>query len=383
MTHNGWQQQPGQWQAQQPGAPRTQEVELPLQLRGPFLREFVPDGAYKHRGAQIAAVVFYKNGGHSVITVRGSQHQNKPLVGRPTSVCQVARGRHQVSFEMQLPTLGDQADFTCAVDVNWEVQDFHLVAEKRVVDVEKMLRPPLLARLRSVTRRHGLDGAQHADEAIQDELTSGHWSALGADIGLTTEVFVRIDLGRAAADHNQDLVRVRHDASVQSAVDRATAVRIQHNLADARRLIEAGEAEQYAVLLAQDPSRANEILGTLQAQAKEQRQGALEYLTRLIDNGVVQRHQVEGQVQLLIDYAKSVGANAFENGLPQPATGLMPPPVRDAVLDAPVPKPEEDAVRDEVPDAVPPTPPAAQIPPPPPHPPFVPPVESEPTEGAG
>jgi len=144
MTHNGWQQQPGQWQPQQPGAPRTQEVELPLQLRGPFLREFVPDGAYKHRGAQIAAVVFYKNGGHSVITVRGSQHQNKPLVGRPTSVCQVARGRHQVSFEMQLPTLGDQADFTCAVDVNWEVQDFHLVAEKRVVDVEKMLRPPLL-----------------------------------------------------------------------------------------------------------------------------------------------------------------------------------------------------------------------------------------------
>ncbi|MBD0738512.1 hypothetical protein [Streptomyces sp. CBMA29] len=329
MTHNTWSGRPGPWQ-QPPragGNSFVQDVELPMNLRGPFLREFVPQSGHKHRGAQIASVVFYRNGGHSVITVRGAHHENKPMMARPTSVCLIARGRHQVSFEMQLPTQGDQSDFTCQVDINWEVTDFHLVAEKRVVDVERMLRPPLLGRLRGITRRHGLSGAQAADEAIQAELAGGHWSPFGGDIGLATQVFVRIDLGRAASDHYQALTQVQHDATVQAAVDRAEAARVEANLADARKLIDAGEAEQYAVLLARDPSRATEILGALQTQAKQQRQGALEYLTRLIDQGVVQRHQVEGQVQQLIEYAKAVGGSLIDHGLPQPATSLLPPPV--------------------------------------------------------
>jgi hypothetical protein len=366
MTNNGWQQQQGPWRPPQPQLYaqqlRQQQFELPLQLKGPFLQEFAPQGGYKHHGAQVASVVFYRNGGHSVITVRGAQHHDKPLMGRPTSVCLIARGRHQVSFEMNLPTRGDQADFICAVDVNWEVADFHLVAEKRVVDVEKMLRPPLLARLRSITRRHGLEGAQAADEAIQTELAAGHWSGFGSDIGLVTQVFVRIDLGRAAADHNQELVKVRHEATVQSAVDRAAAERVQANLADARRLIEAGEAEQYAVLLAQDPARAGEILGTLQAQAREQRRDALDYLSRLIDKGVVQRHQIDGPVRQMLDYARSVSADIFDNGLPQPATGLVPPPSAGPA------------------DTAPPIPPAADAPPLPPHPPA---VTTWPNGGAG
>ncbi|HEY5834182.1 hypothetical protein [Streptomyces sp.] len=361
MTQNAW-PPPGPG-GRPPQFAQQQEVELPLQLQGPFVREFVPQTTYKHRGAQIASVVFYGNGGHSVITVRGSQHHGKPMFGRPTSVCHIARGRHQVSFEMELPTLGDQANFQCAVDVNWEVQDFHLVAEKRVVDVEKMLRPPLLARLRMITRRHRLDGAQAADEAIQAELADGRWTSFGADLGLATEVFVRIDLGRAAADHNQDIVQVRHNATVQSAIDQAAAARVKANLPAARQLIEAGEAEHYVHLLAQDPARAADVLGALQIQAKEQRQGALEYLTRLIDQGIVQRHQVEGQVQMLIDFARTVGGKVFEGGLPQPATALATPPVIRPAIPPGAPQPEDGAA---------PSAPAAQTPPLPPMPPLPP-----------
>lgn len=331
----------GQWPGPQGTGHWVQEVELPRELRGPFLKEFVPQGSYRHRGAQIASVVFYRNGGHSVLTVRGAQDHRKPLIGRPSSICHIARGRHQVSFGMALPTRGDQADFACAVDVNWEVADFHLVAEKRVVDVEKMLRPPLLARLRVLTRRHGLDGAQSADEAIQAELAGGSWASFGSEIGLSTEVFVRIDLGRATADFHQSMVRVQYDAGVQSARDQAAAARVQANLPAAKALIEAGEAAQYAHLLAQDPGRAHDILGALQVQAKEQREGALEYLTRLIDQGVVQRHQVEGQVQMLIDYARAMGGKVFEGGLPQPPTALVAPPAEPAVTQHPQPPPTQ------------------------------------------
>ncbi|HEY3479481.1 MAG TPA: hypothetical protein VGL02_11360 [Streptomyces sp.] len=349
----------------------TQEVQLPHDLRGPFFRELVPEGAYKHRGAQLAAVLFYRNGGHRVVTVRGAQDTGKPLFGRPTSVCLIVRGRHQVSFEMRLPTLGDQGDFHCGVDVNWEVQDFHLVAEKRVVDVEKMLRPPLLARLRVITRRHGLAGAQAADEAIQAELAGGHWASFGAEIGLLTEVFVRIDLGQAASDHNQAIVQVQHNATVQSAMDQAAAARIQANLPAAKALIEAGEAQQYATLLAQNPGQAADILGALQMQAREQRQGALEYLTHLIDQGVVQRHQVEGQVQMLIDYARTVSGSVFTDGLPQAPTALPTPPGATPPAGTPfvvpptvVPPPEDVRPAPAPATDAPPRPPMPPTPPP-------------------
>ncbi|GAB3960393.1 hypothetical protein GCM10028832_18050 [Streptomyces sparsus] len=314
------------------GRPAPANVRLPDDLRGPFLSEMMPDSPYRHVGLQQAAVVHYANGGHSIITVRGAQHHNRPQFRkRPVSVCLIAQGRHQSSFEMQLPTRGDEGNFTCAVDIHWEVSDFLLAAEKRVVDVEKMLRAPMLARLRTFTRRYGLDGAQEADEAIQDQLATGGWASFGADIGLTTMVYVRIDLGRAAADHKQALLSVQHTAIVQSAQDQADAARVQSNLVAAQDLIAAGEAGQYAHLLAQDPTRAGEILHELQGQARQQRQGALEYLTRLIDQGVVQRHQVEGQVQQLIDYARSTGGALFDNGLPQPPTAL-PAPSADGTL---------------------------------------------------
>ncbi|MFJ5279281.1 hypothetical protein [Streptomyces parvulus] len=311
----------------QPNDSGAADVALPDDLRGPFLREFTQDGPYQHAGLQRAAVVHYRKGGYSVITAQRAEHFERPRLGRyPASVCLIARGRHQASFEMELPSRGDQGSFTCAVDVHWEVADYVLAAEKRVVDVEKMLRAPLLARLRVLTRRYGLDAAQQADEAIQGELMSGTWAAFGEELGLSTVVYVRIDLGLAATDHHKTLLDVRHTAIVRSAQDQADAARVQANLSTARELIAAGEAGQYAHLLAQDPARAEDILRELQSQAREQREGALQYLSRLIDQGVVQRHQVEGQVQRLIDYARMTGGALFDDGLPQPPTALPAPP---------------------------------------------------------
>ncbi|MFF3482461.1 hypothetical protein ACFYXC_04190 [Streptomyces sp. NPDC002701] len=319
MTYNQW------------GQPQHEEFILPHDLRGPFVREFASQAAYRHRNSQVASVLFYRNGGHSVITVRGAEHVNKPLMGRPTSVCWIARGRHQASFQLELPTYGDRSTFKAGADVHWEVRDFYLAAEKRVVDVERMLRPPLEARLRGVSRRYGLDSAQQVDEAIQNELASGRWNDFGVDLGLATQVYIRIDLGRAAAEHQAQMVAVEKGSKVQEAIDVAHKARIAANLDDAQRLIGAGETVQYATMLAQDPSRAHEILAVLQQQAREQRQGALDYLTNLINQGVVQRHQIDDQVQALIDYSRTVATGVFPAGLPQAPTSLPIPPMPPAL----------------------------------------------------
>ncbi|MEV7389514.1 hypothetical protein [Streptomyces sp. NPDC091215] len=301
---------------------QDEQFVLPHDLRGPFIREFAPQATYRHRNSQVASVLYYKNGGYSVITVRGAEHHNKPLMGNPTSVCWIARGRHQVSFQLMLPTHGDRSWFRAGADVNWEVHDFYLAAEKRVVDVERMLRPSLEARLRGLSRRYSLDSAQQVDEAIQDELASGRWSDFGVDLGLVTQVFVRIDLGQAAAGHQMQTVAVEKDSMVQEAIDTVNRARIAANIDDAQRLIMAGEAVQYGHMLALDPSRAHEILGVLQQQAREQRQGALDYLTNLINQGVVQRRQIDDQVQALIDFSRTVSTGVFPNDLPQAPTSL-------------------------------------------------------------
>ncbi|WP_030955560.1 hypothetical protein [Streptomyces sp. NRRL S-481] len=347
MTHNGWGQQ---WQPQQPQNWQA-EFALPHDLRGPFVREFTPQGGYRHQHSQVASVLYYRNGGHSVVTVRGAEHHNKPLMGKPTSVCWVARGQHQVSFQLELPTSGDRSRFKAGADVNWEVRDFHLAAEKRVVDVERMLRPPLESRLRGISRRYGLDSAQQVDEAIQDELASGRWSDFGADLGLVTQVFIRIDLGQAAADHHAQMVAVEKSSEVQQAMDTAQKARVMANMEDAQKLISAGEATQYAHLLAQDPSRAQDILAELQRQARDQRQGALDYLTNLINQGVVQRHQIDDQVRALIDFSRTASSTVFQNGVPPAPTALPAPPVPPhpplppaAVSDAPpIPPPAAPA----------------------------------------
>ncbi|WP_399887553.1 hypothetical protein ACGH7X_23270 [Streptomyces sp. BBFR51] len=307
-----------------PHQPGATDPALPDDLRGPFLDEIFPDGPYKHRGLQRAAVVFYRNGGHSVITAQRAEHFGRPMLGKkPKSVCLIARGRYQASFQMPLPSRGDQGDFLCAVDVHWEVADFALTAEKQVRDVEKMLRAPLLARLRILTRRYGLEAAQAADEAIQAELAGGAWADFGTELGLSTVVYVRVDLGQAARDHQAELVDVRYAAGRQSAQDQADAARVQANLSAARELIAAGETEQYAILLAQDPSQAKELLGELQSQARENREDALAFLSRLIENDMVQSHQIDrAVVQQLLDYAKVTGGALFAGGLPQPPAPL-------------------------------------------------------------
>ncbi|MFB7652128.1 MULTISPECIES: hypothetical protein [unclassified Streptomyces] len=389
----------------QQGAPNTHgsaDAALPDDLRGPFLDEIFPEGPYKHRGQQRAAVVYYRNGGHSVVTAQGARHVDRPRLSRqPTSVCLIARGKYQASFEMELPSYDNRGDFLCAVDVHWEVADFALAAEKRVRDVEKMLCAPLLARLRVFTRRYGLDAADAADAAIQDELAGGAWESFGAELGLSTMVYVRIDLGQAARDHRKRLLDVEHASGVRSAQDDADAARVRANLSSARELIAAGKTEQYAILLARDPSQAPKILRELQDEVRQEREGALEFLSRLIENDMVQRHQIEGPVvQQLLDFARMNGGGAlFDQGLPQPPVPLpaqstpalpappgavLPPPTVQQTVTAwhpaasaapppvppqpPTPTPANGVSAPPVPPVPPPVPPVAPTPPPPPAP---------------
>ena len=70
---------------------------------GPFLKEYPPNGVQPQVSAQKALVLFYRNGGHSVVTVTGTRHVDKRALARPHTVCEIALGTYQTPLEMELP----------------------------------------------------------------------------------------------------------------------------------------------------------------------------------------------------------------------------------------------------------------------------------------
>ncbi|MFE9423576.1 hypothetical protein ACFYNO_11520 [Kitasatospora sp. NPDC006697] len=321
------------------------DTELPQKLAGPFVRELHPQKRYTHRDHQLASVVFYRNGGHSVLTLQSRTHERRPWwfpwqVRRPAAVVQIAGGEHQSSFELRLPAKGDKDSFVTSVDVNWEVEKHLLAANKRLVDVGVMLRPRILDLLRTVSRGFDLADAERADWEIKKVQESEAWKEIGKEYGIRTRVFVRIDLGEAA----QAIEKARNDEAVELARDQAREVRRRHNMQEALHVVRSGAADQYAFLLAQDPGRAHEVLGEVQRLAREHQQTAVDFVGKLVAEGVVQRHQLDESVQQLITHAMlgrlAPGAAWPEGGLPTMPTLLDPDRrPRPAVADQPGPEP--------------------------------------------
>jgi hypothetical protein len=302
------------------------DIVLPQRLSGPFVQELHPVERYRHRSSQLAAVVYYRNRGHSVITLQESTHHRRPwLLRTPYAVTLLARGRHQSSFELPLPAAGDKDNFATAVDVNWEVSDYLRAGETRLVDVALMLKPKVQDRLRTISRQFDLAQAEKADRAIKAELRNEEWQSIGAEYGVWTEVFVRIDLGRAA----RAIEDARTEQAVEGARDEARRERVRANMAEARLYVLGGEAEQFAYMWAQDPARAAEVLTAIQTLVKERRENAVEFLKKLLDDGVVQRHQLDEPIQRLlraaVDGRLAPAPIAVEDGLPVMPTLLDEP----------------------------------------------------------
>ncbi|WP_051764832.1 hypothetical protein [Streptomyces sp. NRRL F-5135] len=300
----------GQWQGRPPSGDDADASswESPA---GPLVRERRPP--YRRESGQIAAVLLYSNGGHSVVWPDRREDHDRPMLRPPYTVFEVLLGRNVTVFDLALPAAGDAQFFDTRVEAHWEVEDPVEVVRKGVWDVSELLYGELLQELRQVSRRFRLTEAQRADEAIQDELRGGRID-LGRDLGLRLRIHVFVDLSdtvrrRKSEVEEIDLDMTRDEAQAEADRRREAAERrlVRERAAELEAVLRRGEEAEIISLMAKNPEKEWEIR---QAIREERRQGQADFLNlfnRLLDTGHLERHDIGDQMYDMLQYLRESG----------------------------------------------------------------------------
>lgn len=266
-----------------------EELTIPENIAGPFLRErILRERGFRHAGVQVASVLFYQDGGHSVITSQGADHTHRPSRwARPTSVCEIARGRHVTTFDVELPALGAATFFETRVKLRWEVTDYRLVAEKRLFSVEEDLGPEIVDRLQDVSGRYAVQHAQEANRAVRSEITAGKWADIGREVGLRTRMFVEVGTDRAHIDF-----------VAGARLDDAEAQRVAIRYKGFAAIAQGTDAEKYAYLMASGDGKevAELVRMMIDSQAEEQRENR-DFLVRMAREGRVNTPELDAYIR--------------------------------------------------------------------------------------
>ena len=258
--------------------------------KGPFLQENPPTGGLPRMSAEKTSVVFYRNGGYSMVTALGVRHVDRPLLARPYTVCEIVVGTFVTPLRIELPAAGSTAFFKAEVDIEWEVTDPHLVAVQAVKDVATRLTAPILERLREVTLSYRVTDAEQANRVITRECAGGRWSDLGAELGLRVRLYVRLGVDDDAIEH----ARKKRGVDAEAEVTRRRQ--------DAfRRMLQGGELEQLSFMLAADPDGAKDFLEKIRQEGRQDEKERIDRLYAMAIAGELASTDVETQVLNLLN----------------------------------------------------------------------------------
>ncbi|WP_318212132.1 hypothetical protein [Streptomyces sp. SJL17-1] len=277
--------------------------------RGPLIAEYAPP--YRRRSGKVASVLLYRNGGHRVVWPDRTEDVNKPMLGSAYTIFEVQLGRNVTEFRLQLPAAGDGVFFEAVARVQWVVTDPHLVVREQVEDVAELLHDELLDGLRRISRRFRITEAQRADEAVREELSTGRLR-FGSDIGLRTRVHVFVDLDDSvkAEVSRRDRVVVTMEADERVAEaerrrDAADRALIADRAREMEELLRRGDFAQIAHHMAMHPDKQWEIRTQLQRERREGQEDYLAVFNRLLDTGVLERHDIGEQMYQVLMYLRT------------------------------------------------------------------------------
>lgn len=256
-------------------------VVSPTDLACPIIRERPVGSLEMLRGLALArprtAVV--------VVTARGDYlpYTDSPpsttdlLRRRARYVSEVDLGQHRTRIHCELPSSGDVFRFAGEVDLHWQVSDPVQVVRDGLRDVRAALEPWVLAQLRSVTR--GYTEAQSAQaEAKANEALRDLPEA--AKFGLSAMALVQFGMDDAVRDR----------------------LRLEARVAAYRQMIAAGDLNQFALRLADDRQDVAAVVQSLAEDRDHHRRELVDFVTKLIDSGAIERHQIDDQVRAALQW---------------------------------------------------------------------------------
>ena len=309
-------------QAQPKGADLAQQPEPQT---GPILREAPWDGKLARARAHVAVVVVYHRGDHHVVWPH--ERNRVQLHRRPTTMYEVDLGLRRTVLTADLPSRGYAGSFHASITVQWRVFDPSAVVRHQVLDIEEALSATLLHRARGIARDFSIDQVTAAEDEINDQLggvaievtaPTGIEQArreatdrgyLGAEYGLWTRAITHLTLDEAATEHNTKMMKLKWAIEEEEAEHKLRVVknRNEHEItaervAVYRQIVAAGDVERFALRLASNPDEISAITAIIREDQLTSRRDTIDFISRMVDSGVVERWEVSDQVREALEW---------------------------------------------------------------------------------
>lgn len=200
------------------------------------------------------------------------------------TVYEVDTGLHTTSIRTELPSASEAFAFQAEIDCRWSVQNPKLIVTHGIRDVREVLAPVIFERLRGVTRGYEIENAAKAETAANQEIRAKDLSEehLGEQFGLTVEPFVRLTMDSQTREHAENMRGVERY----------------------RVLIAAGDIDQFALLLHQNPTNSAAVLRRLMEDRDQDRRQTVEFVNKLMESGALERWEIDDQVRVVLDWLK-------------------------------------------------------------------------------
>jgi hypothetical protein len=277
-----------------------------------------------------------------LVTQRGEHHgfppDRQPTTGEllwlgSGTLYEIDMGRHWARVELEVPSRTEAFSFDAVVDVEWWVEDPVPVVKHGVHDVRKALEPNLRQRLSSITRKWEVEDSAHAEAEVVGSLAA---MPVGAEYGLGTRAYVWMRMDTPSVKHAAAVRDLHREIELEHATqelrlvrEESTSVLITRRVERYRVILQSGNLDQFALQLAQNPEETPAVIQMLREERHNNRRAVTDFVTRLLDSGAVDRHEIDDQVREALRWLK----DATDTVLGDPnRPGRIPAPRADEAL---------------------------------------------------
>ena len=251
-----------------------------------------------------------------LVTLSGDHHGFKPE-RQPTmgellwkgsgTLYEIDMGRHWTRIELELPSRSEAFAFNAVINVEWWVEEPVLIVKNGVYDVRKALDPHLWQRLSAITRRFEVEESAEA-EAMAADLAE---LPVGIEYGLVTRAFLRLKMDTPTVHHASAVRDVQHKIELERATqqlrllrEESTAKLIGIRVTRYREILLSGDYDQFALQLAQNPDEVPAVVQMLRDERHNNQRAVTDFVTRLLDSGAIDRHEIDDQVREALRWLK-------------------------------------------------------------------------------
>ncbi|MBA2695200.1 MAG: hypothetical protein H0U62_05000 [Actinobacteria bacterium] len=217
---------------------------------------------------------------------------------------------HAAQFECQLPSSAGAVYFSATVSYSWNVHDAARVVREQVADPAAECRAHLSRWLPTVTSRFSPDRPAEAGTCIRVELGR---ASIDLERGIRIQDLdaqLRMDPDQALLAKEWEIGKLRQEIAKRdaggkgevAAIEQRTELHLQSEREQHYSTAVTGGRERVmAVVMAQDPAKAPEILNTMIGLSEREEQRTLEAIKVLIDGGEIRLGELDGAVQAAVE----------------------------------------------------------------------------------